>query len=73
MKRAQFGGGEVLLCGLCMDARGLADDELLASARRSSMDEFVEAALQAGKILVLLRKVNAVWAAANGDRCGRAK
>jgi uncharacterized protein involved in oxidation of intracellular sulfur len=31
--------GEVLLCGTCMDARGLTDDELMEGPRRSSMVE----------------------------------
>lgn len=52
VKRIQSGGGEVLLCALCMDARGLTDSELLAGARRSSMDELAEATLQADKVLV---------------------
>ncbi|MDE1943688.1 MAG: DsrE family protein, partial [Betaproteobacteria bacterium] len=49
VKRIQSGDGKVLLCGLCMDARGLTDDELLAGAKRSSMDELAEATLQADK------------------------
>lgn len=52
VKRIQSGGGEVLLCGMYMDARGLTDGELLAGARRSSMDELAEATLQADKVLV---------------------
>ena len=31
--------GSVLLCGLYMDARGLADDCIIDGAQRSSMDE----------------------------------
>lgn len=52
LKRIQSGGGEVLLCGLCMDARGLTDDDLIEGARRSSMDELAEVTLQADKVLV---------------------
>ena len=45
-------GGAVLLCGTCMDARGLADSELMAGARRSNMDELAAATLAADKLLV---------------------
>ena len=45
-------GGRVLLCGTCMDARGLAEDELLEGCRRSSLDELTQATLAADKVLV---------------------
>jgi len=45
--------GEVLLCGTCMDARGLTDEELVQGARRSTMDELAERTLNADKVLVL--------------------
>ena len=45
-------GARVLLCGTCMDARGLRDDELLEGCRRSSMDELTEMTLAADKVLV---------------------
>ncbi|MCG8025606.1 MAG: DsrE family protein [Candidatus Thiodiazotropha endolucinida] len=44
--------GEVLLCGNCMDARGVGDDDLVADARRSSMKELGEKTLTADKVLV---------------------
>lgn len=44
--------GEVLLCGTCMDARGLTEDELMEGARRSSMVELTERTMAADKILV---------------------
>ena len=44
--------GEVLLCGTCMDARGLTDDELVEGARRSTMDELAERTLTAERVLV---------------------
>jgi uncharacterized protein involved in oxidation of intracellular sulfur len=44
--------GQILLCGTCMDARGLADTEIMASARRSSMAELAAATLAADKVLV---------------------
>jgi hypothetical protein len=30
-------GGHVLLCGICMDARGVGEDELVAGARRQGI------------------------------------
>lgn len=45
-------GGEVLLCGSCMDARGLADEEIVEGSRRSSMDELTERTLATDKVLV---------------------
>jgi uncharacterized protein involved in oxidation of intracellular sulfur len=44
--------GTVLLCGTCMDARGLTDAEILEGARRSTMDELAEATLAAERVLV---------------------
>ncbi len=44
--------GKVLLCGSCMDARGLRDEELLEGCRRSSLDELTELTLAADKVLV---------------------
>ncbi|WP_115672306.1 DsrE/DsrF/TusD sulfur relay family protein [Ciceribacter selenitireducens] len=45
-------GGEVLLCGTCMDARGISDDDVLQGARRSTMDELAAATVAAEKVLV---------------------
>ena len=44
--------GEVLLCGTCMDARGLGDDELVEGARRSTLEELAERTLAAERLLV---------------------
>ncbi|RJQ53185.1 MAG: hypothetical protein C4521_07900 [Actinobacteria bacterium] len=44
--------GEVLLCGTCMDARGLTEDELMEGARRSSMVELTQRTVDADKVLV---------------------
>ncbi|MBI5232633.1 MAG: DsrE family protein [Coriobacteriales bacterium] len=44
--------GEVLLCGTCMDARGLTEDELMDGARRSSMVELTERTIAADKVVV---------------------
>jgi uncharacterized protein involved in oxidation of intracellular sulfur len=52
LKRLVAGKGQVLLCGTCMDARGLAEDALVAGARRSTMDELAHETLLADKVLV---------------------
>ncbi|MBI3676960.1 MAG: DsrE family protein [Proteobacteria bacterium] len=52
LKRFATGSHRLLLCGTCMDARGLTDIELLEGAHRSSMDELAAATLQADKVLV---------------------
>ncbi|MEJ1298854.1 MAG: DsrE family protein [Candidatus Sedimenticola sp. (ex Thyasira tokunagai)] len=44
--------GEVLLCGACMDARGLSDDDIVQGAQRSTMKELGERTLAADKVLV---------------------
>jgi uncharacterized protein involved in oxidation of intracellular sulfur len=44
--------GEVLLCGTCMDARGLTDEELLEGAQRSTMDVLAELTITADHVLV---------------------
>jgi uncharacterized protein involved in oxidation of intracellular sulfur len=44
--------GTVMLCGTCMNARGMSDTELLDGARRSSMDELANATVDADKVLV---------------------
>lgn len=46
------GGGHVLLCGTCMDARGLAPDRLLEGAAVSNMAELAGAVASADKLLV---------------------
>jgi uncharacterized protein involved in oxidation of intracellular sulfur len=52
LKRVSAGGGKVLLCGTCMDARGIADSELVEGARRSTMDELASETISAAKVLV---------------------
>ncbi|HQZ84598.1 MAG TPA: DsrE family protein [Actinomycetota bacterium] len=44
--------GRVLVCGTCMDARGLAPDELVDGAQRSTLDELTQETLAADKVLV---------------------
>ena len=52
LKRVLAGNGKVLLCGTCMEARGLDDTALMAGARRSTMDELATATVEADKVLV---------------------
>jgi uncharacterized protein involved in oxidation of intracellular sulfur len=44
--------GTVGVCGSCIDARGIGEGELIAGARRSSMDELTAWTLEADKVLV---------------------
>lgn len=52
LTRVLAGKGELLLCGTCMDARGIGDAELVKGARRSTMAELAEATVSADKVLV---------------------
>lgn len=45
-------GGVVGVCGTCMDARGIDDDELIEGIRRSSLDEWTQWTLWADRVLV---------------------
>ena len=52
LKQFTTGNHKVLLCGTCMDARGLTEPELLDGARRSTMDELAKATGTADKVIV---------------------
>ena len=52
LTNAQRKGGKVLVCGTCMDARGLTEGELVAGAARSTMDELTQLTVEADKVLV---------------------
>lgn len=52
MVRRVTSGGKVLLCGTCMDARGLSDDDVIKGAERSTMDALAELTEQVDKVLV---------------------
>ena len=45
-------GGDVGVCGTCMDARGIKADELVEGAKRGSMDLLTEWTAGADKVLV---------------------
>lgn len=44
--------GDVLLCGTCMDARGIADAAVIEGVSRSTMKELAERTLAADQVLV---------------------
>ncbi|MEK7346978.1 MAG: DsrE family protein [Pseudomonadota bacterium] len=44
--------GDVALCGTCMDARGLKDEELIEGARRSTLAQLADWTAEADKVLV---------------------
>ncbi len=46
------GGGEIGVCGTCMDTRGMADDELATGCRRSTMEELTDWTQDATRVLV---------------------
>lgn len=45
-------GAEIGVCGTCMDARGIADEELAEGTRRSTLDELTTWTQWAEKTLV---------------------
>lgn len=45
-------GGEVAVCGTCMDARGIGDAELASGTRRGTLDELADWVVDAGRTLV---------------------
>jgi uncharacterized protein involved in oxidation of intracellular sulfur len=52
LNRVVAGHGRVLLCGTCMDARGMGEGDLVEGARRSTMDELASATVEFDKVLV---------------------
>jgi uncharacterized protein involved in oxidation of intracellular sulfur len=52
LKRFATGAHKLPLCGTCMDARGLAEADLVGGAQRSSMDELAAESIAADKVLV---------------------
>ncbi len=43
---------DVVLCGTCMDARGIVDSELIAGTKRGTMPQLAELTIAADKVLV---------------------
>lgn len=52
LRRVIGGGGQILLCGTCMDSRGLTEAEMMEGASRSTMDALSAATLEADKVVV---------------------
>ncbi len=52
LKGAARAGAEIGVCGSCMDARGITDEELTRDTRRSSLDEMTDWTQWADKVLV---------------------
>lgn len=44
-------GGEVGVCGTCMEARGITDEELVGGTHRSTMQELTDWTLWADRVL----------------------
>jgi uncharacterized protein involved in oxidation of intracellular sulfur len=44
-------GAEVGLCGTCMDARAIREEQLIAGARRSNLEELTDWTLWADKVV----------------------
>jgi uncharacterized protein involved in oxidation of intracellular sulfur len=44
--------GRILLCGTCMDARGIQDAEIAEEKRRSKLDEFTQFSVAADELIV---------------------
>ncbi|HVR45010.1 MAG TPA: DsrE family protein [Thermoanaerobaculia bacterium] len=45
-------GGEIAVCGSCIDARGIAESELAPGASRGSMDQLATWTAEADRVLV---------------------
>jgi uncharacterized protein involved in oxidation of intracellular sulfur len=52
LKAVSRQGGEIGVCGTCMDARGIRDAELTDCARRSTLEELTDWTLWAERTLV---------------------
>ena len=52
LKILRLKGGEMGVCGTCMDARGLVDGELAEGAHRSTLEQLTDWTLWADKVLV---------------------
>ena len=52
LRRLLSAKATVLVCGTCMDARGLLQEHLADGAARSTMDELADAAASADKVFV---------------------
>ena len=44
--------GRVLLCGTCMDARGMKEENMAEGCKRSTLDELTDLTISSDKVLV---------------------
>ena len=44
--------GRVLLCGTCMEARGIGEKDIVEGCRKSTLDELTELTFSSGKVIV---------------------
>ena len=51
LKRVILGNGRVMLCGTCMDARGLVPGDMLDGATMSNMTELADSIAAADRVL----------------------
>ncbi|MEN8176514.1 MAG: DsrE family protein [Pseudomonadota bacterium] len=51
MLKSVLRSGQAYLCGVCMDARGLRDEDLLEGAQRSSMAALADLILDADRVI----------------------
>jgi len=52
LRNVGWHGGEIGVCATCMDARGLTDEELTDTTRRSSFEELADWVLWADRAIV---------------------
>ncbi len=52
MIQGVIGRADVVLCGACMDARGITDSELITGTTRGTMPQLAKLTLAADKVLV---------------------
>ena len=52
MKTVRILNGVIGVCGACMDARGIAGEDLIPGAHRSTLDELTQWSAWADKVLV---------------------
>lgn len=53
LRRVLPAKGRVLMCGTCLDARGLTESDVMAGTNRSTMDGLAQTTLTANQVLVL--------------------
>ncbi|MEX2442499.1 MAG: DsrE family protein [Alkalispirochaeta sp.] len=51
MKLVSSRNGEIGVCGSCMDARGMTDQELTGGTHRSSMEELTDWTISADRVI----------------------